>query len=123
MEYNGKKIGFKRTIGAVSEIGKLCPDGKIQRIGEIFNEDNLGASLEGSAQFLAILNKWYEKSLVFTNPGYVPDPVPADWFLSLDMEEFMELFNEAQKSFVDDDKITVEAVEPKGKKNETPMTR
>ena len=107
MEYNGRKIGFKRTVGAVSDLAKIAPDGRIDRLGEIFSEENLGASLEGGAHFLAILNKWYEKSLVFTEQGYKPDPIPADWFMSLDMDEFTELFNEAMKQFGIDDQVTV----------------
>ena len=118
MDYNGKKIGFKRTVGAVSELAKLAPDGRIDRLGEVFNEQNLGVTIESGAQFLAILNKWYEKSLVFEDKGYTPDPVPVDWFMSLDMEEFMDLMNDAMTQFGVDDKTTVEAVEPKGKKNE-----
>ena len=118
MEYNGKKIGFKRTVGAVSDLTKLAPDGRVDRLSELFNEDNLGLTLESGAQFLAILNKWHEKSLVFEDKGYTPDPIPAEWFLSLDMEEFTELMNEAMKQFGADDIPTVEAVEPKGKKNE-----
>ena len=116
--YNGRKIGFKRTVGAVADLAKIAPDGKVERLGEIFSENNLGATIEGGAQFLAILNKWYEKSLVFVEQGYKPDPIPADWFMSLDMDAFTEVFNEAFKQFLDDDVTTVEAVEPKGKKNE-----
>ena len=118
MEYNGKKIGFKRTVGAVSDLAKISPDGDISRIGEIINEKNLGATVESSAQFLAILNKWYEKSLQFENKDYIPDPVPVEWFLMLDMEEFLDLLNDAMQQFTEDDKPTVEAVEPKGKKND-----
>lgn len=118
MEYKGRKIGFKRTVGAMSELTKLAPGGDVNRFGEIFNAENLSASLEGGAQFLAILNKWYEKSLVFEIDGYRADPIPVDWFLLLDTDEFNELLDEAMKQFMDDDKITVEAVEPKGKKNE-----
>lgn len=118
MEYKGRKIGFKRTVGAVGEISKLAPDGKIERIGEIFNAGNLGDTVEGIAQFLAILNKWYEKSLVFTEDGYKPNPVPADWFACLEMEELQELLEEAMKQFGIDDQTTVEAVDPKGKKND-----
>ena len=117
MEYKGRKIGFKRTVGAVSDLTKLAPDGKVARLGEIFNENDLGVTIESGAQFLAVLNKWYEKSLVFENKEYVPDPVPADWFMSLDMDEFTALISEAMKQFTDDDKTTVEAVEIKGKKN------
>ena len=117
MEYNGKKIGFKRTVGAVSDLAKLAPDGQIARLGELFSEQNLGITIESGAQFLAILNKWYEKSLVFENKDYKPDPVPAEWFMSLDMEEFTELMNDAMAQFSEDDKPTVEAVELKGKKN------
>lgn len=118
MEYKGRKIGFKRTVGAVSDLAKIAPDGRIDRIGEMFSEDNLGLTLESGARFLAILNKWYEKSLVFENKGYTPDPIPEEWFMSLDMEEFGILLNEAMNKFGIDDQVTVEAVEPKGKKNE-----
>ena len=116
MEYKGRKIGFKRTVGAVSDLAKMAPGGRVDRLSEIFSEENLGATIESGAQFLAILNKWYEKSLVFTEEGYVPDPVPAEWFMSLDMDDFTELFNEAMAQFSDDDKATVEATELKGKK-------
>lgn len=118
MEYNGRKIGFKRTVGAISDLTKLAPDGKIERIGELFSEENLGLTLESGARFLAILNKWYEKSLVFEIKDYTPDPIPEEWFLSLDAEDFMALMTDAQKQFGIDDQVTVEAVEPKGKKNE-----
>ena len=118
MEYYGRKIGFKRTVGAVSDLTKLAPEGRMERIGEIFSEDNLGLTLESGAQFLAILNKWYEKSLVFENKDYKPDPVPVEWFLSLDMDDFTALMEEAMKQFGIDDQVTVEATEPKGKKNE-----
>ena len=118
MDYNGKKIGFKRTVGAVSDLAKIAPDGRIDRISEMFSEDNLGLTLESGAQFLAILNKWYEKSLVFENKDYTPDPVSVDWFMSLDMDDFTALMNEAMTQFGIDDQTTVEAVEPKGKKNE-----
>lgn len=117
MDYNGRKIGFKRTVGAMGDLAKLAPDGNIERMNEIFSE-NLGVTVESGAQFLAILNKWYEKSLVFTEEGYKPDPIPADWFLMLDMEDYTELLNEAMKQFNLDDMPTVEAIEPKGKKNE-----
>ena len=118
MDYNGRKIGFKRTVGAVSEMAKLAPDGRMDRLGEMFSQDNLGLTLESGAQFLAILNKWYEKSLVFENKGYTPDPVPVEWFLSLDMDDFMNIMNEAMTQFGIDDAVTVEAVEPRGKKND-----
>lgn len=118
MEYKGRKIGFKRTVGAMKDIAKLAPNGDIKRLGEIFSEESLGASIEGGAQFLAILNKWYEKSLVFEIEGYKPDPVPEDWFLMLDMDDFTSLIDEAMAKFEEDDKPTIEATEIKGKKND-----
>lgn len=117
MDYKGRKIGFKRSVGAVSDLTKLAPDGSLERLGELFNEKNLGITIESGAHFLAILNKWYEKSLVFENAGYTPEPIPAEWFMSLDMDDFMALMEEAMKQFTEDDKTTIEAVEVKGKKN------
>lgn len=118
MEYKGKKIGFKRTIGAISDLTKMAPGGRADRLGEIFSEDNLGLTLESGVRFLAILNKWYEKSLVFENKDYIPDPIPEEWFMSLDMDDFTELMTEAMRQFEEDDKTSIETVEPKGKKNE-----
>ena len=118
MNYKGREIGFKRTVGAISELTKLAPDGRIDRLGEVFSEDHLGVTVENGAKLLAILNKWYEKAKAFEDPEYKPDPLPADWFMMLDMEEYTEMLNEAMARFNEDDKTTVEAVEPKGKKNE-----
>ena len=118
MDYKGRKIGFKRSVGAVSDLTKLAPGGKLDRMGELFNEENLGTTIESGAHFLAILNKWYEKSLVFEDAEYKPDPIPSDWFMSLDMDDFTALMDEAMKQFTEDDKATIEAVEVKGKKNE-----
>ena len=118
MNYKGREIGFKRTVGAISELSKLAPDGRIDRLGEVFTQDNLGLTVENGAKLLAILNKWYEKSKAFEDPEYKPDPLSADWFMMLDMEEYTEMLNEAMARFNEDAKTTVEAVEPKGKKNE-----
>lgn len=118
MEYNGKKIGFRRTTGAMRDLAKLAPEGDVNRFTEIFNEKNLGASIDGGAQFLAILNEWYEKALAFENPGYTPDPVPVDFFLMLEMDDFTEVFNEALAQFMEDDKTTVQSEPVKDKKND-----
>ena len=118
MDYNGKKIGFKRTVGAISELTSLAPDGRVDRLSEVFDSGNLGLTVENGAKLLAIMNKWYEKAKAFEEPGYVPSPIPVEWFMLLDMEEYTELINEAMTQFELDDKTTVEAVEPKGKKNE-----
>ena len=117
MDYKGKKIGFKRTVGAISELSKLAPDGRIDRLGEVFSQDNLGLTVENGANLLAILNKWYEKAKVFEDAEYKPEPIPADWFMMLDMEDFTELMTEAMNQFQEDDKATIETTELKGKKN------
>lgn len=41
IEYHGKPIGFKRTIGAISDLTKLAPNGRVDRLGEIFSEEKL----------------------------------------------------------------------------------
>lgn len=35
ISYKGKEIHFKRTVGAISDLAKIAPDGKVERIGEI----------------------------------------------------------------------------------------
>ena len=113
MEYNGKRIGFKRTVGAVSELTKMAPNGDVSRLGELFSDKNLGVTLDNTVKFLTILNKWYEKSLVFENKGYTPDPVPEDFFFMLEPDQLLELSQEAMRQFGIDDEVTVEAEEIK----------
>ena len=120
MDYNGKKIGFKRTVGAVSELSKMAPNGDVSRLGELFSDKNLGVTLDSTVKFLTILNKWYEKSKVFEIEGYKPDPVPEDYFLMLEPDTLLELSQEAMRQFGIDDETTVEAVEIK--KNEESVT-
>ena len=91
MNYKGKKIGFKRTVGAISELSKLAPDGRIDRLDEVFRQDNLGLTVENGSKLLAILNKWYEKAKAFEDAEYKPEPIPAEWFMMLDMDEYTEL--------------------------------
>ena len=118
MDYNGRKIGFKRSVGAITDLAQLAPGGQIDRLGEVFDGSNLATTAETGAKLLAILNKWYERSLAFSEPGYKPDPIPEEWFMLLDIDVYAELLDEAMKQFEIDDKPTIEAVEPKGKKNE-----
>ena len=40
IEYHGKPIGFKRTIGAISDLTKLAPNGRVDRLGESFQRKN-----------------------------------------------------------------------------------
>lgn len=117
MNYKGKEIGYKRTVGAVAELSKLAPGGKIERMGELFAGE-LGATMESGSRFLHILNKWYEKSQEFEQENYVATPVPAEFYLTLDMEDYTAELNKAMKQFGDDDLTTIEGVEdPDIKKN------
>lgn len=119
MKINGREVGFKRSVGAIAELTKIAPNGRLDRLGEVFSTENLGSTLENGAKFLASMNKWYEKSLALENKDYVPDPLPEEWFMALDYEDYVAIMEEATRKFQEDDKTTVEAVEPKGvKKNE-----
>ena len=95
----GKERGFLMTVGASAEIAKLCPGKKLENLREVFGgEVNDADSLENTARVVVALNKGYESSRHYEDPSYAMEPLTVDQLLSLDMETFRRVTNEAVRS-------------------------
>lgn len=115
MEINGREINFLRTVKATSDLAKICPDGDIERLGELFNGD-LSTTLETGAKLIHFLNEGYEMNKHFMDRSYQPRVLGVDEIMYLDDQTYTELMQSAMVSMGVGAETTVEVEEPK--KNE-----
>lgn len=120
MELNGREVKFRRTIFATNAVMKMCPDGNLERISEVFNGDAADNML-AMAAFITIMSEGYERAKEFEvrrgGGVYEMDPVTVDELMALtDYDAFTKLSEEALAAWTQDGKVTVESEPPKGKK-------
>lgn len=115
MQVYGREVGFRFTVGASAKIADLCPDGDIERLGELLNGSYGQVSRDTSAIIVA-LSEGYEQAQRFEDPAYKPRPLSVEEIMSLRPAEFMELQQAAMAAWVEDKKTTVE-VEPEKKES------
>ena len=113
MQVYGREVGFRFTVGASAMIADLCPDGDIERLGELLN-GSYGQVSRDTAAIVVALSEGYEQAQRFENPAYKPRPLSVEEIMSLRPAEFMELQQAALAAWVEDKKATVE-VEPEKK--------
>jgi len=118
MKINGKERNFKLTIGASGELASICPDGDINRIGEVF-EGDFAHIPTAAAKLVSTLNKWYEIDKAWQNGQRNIDKV--DYLrevevLALDIETFTALVNEAVATLNGDRKTEMKVEDNPGKK-------
>ena len=109
MKINGKEINFRLTVLAATEIADLCPDGDLDRLPEIM-EGSFSKTARSVAKFVVALNRGYEIAV----HGSADNCITENEILSLDMEEFQKLTDEAVASFQGDAQTEVKA-KPKKK--------
>ena len=114
MEINGREIGFLRTVKATSDLSKLCPDGKIERLSELF-QDSVPVVLETGAQIIHFLNEGYEMNKYFNDRSYKPNIISVEEIMYLDDKTYMELMRAAMEGVNNGSETTIEVEEPKKK--------
>lgn len=115
MQVYGREVDFRFTVGASAQISDLCPDGDIERLGELLN-GSYGQVSRDTAAIIVALSDGYEQNRRFEDPAYKPRPLSVEEIMSLRPAEFMELQQAALAAWVEDKKPTVE-VEPEKKEN------
>lgn len=113
MQVYGREVGFRFTVGASAQIADLCPEGDIQRLGELL-DGQYGQVSRDTAAIVAALSEGYEQARRFEDPAYKPRPLSAEEVMSLRPAEFMELQKAAMAAWAADKETTVE-VEPEKK--------
>lgn len=115
MKINGREIKFLRTVKATSDLARLCPDGDINRIGELFDGSDLATTIESGAKLIHFLNEGYEMHKAFTEPGYKPNIISVDEIMYLDDMTYTKLIESAMKGLGIGAETTIELQEPKKK--------
>lgn len=121
MIINGREIKFLRTVKATADIAKLCPDGNIEKLNELFSGD-LSTTLETGAKMIHYLNEGYEMNKHFMDRKYQPNIIGVDEILYLDDQTFTELMKSAMEGLGVGAETTVEVEEPKKKENPGEVT-
>ena len=109
-----REVGFLRTIGAVSEIAKVCPREDIGRFGEILKSNSTVVANETWTVFVCALSKGYEMSKHFFDKSYKMNPITPEEIAIIDEETLSMLVAEATRAWLGDIQ-TVEVEEPKKK--------
>lgn len=120
MEINGREIRFLRTVKATADIANICPNGDIERIGELFS-GNLSTTLETGAKIIHFLNEGYEMNRHFMDRSYQPKIIEVDEIMYLDDQTFTELMKSAMQGMGVGAETTIE-VEPSKKKANAEVT-
>lgn len=113
MQVYGREVGFRFTVGASAQISDLCPEGDIQRLGELL-DGAYGQVSRDTAAIIVALSEGYEQAQRFEDPAYKPRPMSVEEVMSLRPAEFMELQKAALSAWAADKATTVE-VEPEKK--------
>lgn len=121
MQAFGREHPLALTVGALEEITALCPDGDIQKLGNILNGSSNDV-MEFFVSFLSALSKGAEAQRKFqalaSGEDYVPAPLTPEMLRALPPSEFKAAQAEALRVWKADKGTSVEA-EP-AKKNEEP---
>lgn len=121
MIVHGREIKFLRTVWAVNEIAKVCPQNNIGKFSQTLKSESTITVNENWAAFIVALNAGYEMAQKYEDKDYVPNPLTADELYTLSEEDFSTLIAEATQAWFGDVQ-TVEVEPAKGKKNETSET-
>ena len=69
MQVYGREVGFRFTVGASAKIADLCPDGDIERLGELL-DGSYGQVSRDTAAIVVALSEGYEQAQRFENLAY-----------------------------------------------------
>lgn len=114
MKIHGKEINFALTVGASLEIAKLCPDGDLQRIGELFGNDNYIKTVETSIKMMKAMNNAYVG--IEKLNGREADALTEEELLMLTPTELADATQALLAAFMSDAKGEIETESKKAKK-------
>lgn len=106
MNIKGKNIGFTLTVGASIELARICPNGDISRIGDLFADDYL-RNMENIVKFIAIMSKGFRDAEALE--GRKADALSEEQVKALRPEELTSVMSEAMASFKADGKGEIDA--------------
>lgn len=114
MIVKGKEIKFLRTVKINFDIAKMCPQGQLKNIGDLFNGEDED-TYRNMLTFVRLMNQGYEDAKHYEDPSHVVDVVNEEDLMYLPFEDMNKLFVEATNAFFGIEQ-TVEVEPSKSKK-------
>ena len=119
MKINGREIKFLRTVKTNFDIAGICPDGKLEKMGDLFPDDSL-ESIKNMVKFIQLMNQGYEEAKHYEDPTHEVVVIKEEDIMYMPNDDMSNLFQEAVNAFLGV-KQTVE-VEPSKSKKKTSGT-
>ncbi len=120
MIVHGREVKFLRTVWAVNEVAKACPNNNINKLMDVLKSESTVTINDTWVTFVCALSGGYEMAQKYADKDYVPNPLTPEELYTLSELEFSILIEEATQAWFGD-RQTVEVEEPK-KKDETKET-
>lgn len=89
---NNKVYGLEFNIRASRRLAKLCPNGDLTRIGEIFDDVAYNQALDIVITAAVAMSEGYEGKQAFLNKDYTPHPLTEEDFDFLDPGEIQDTY-------------------------------
>lgn len=117
MDLNGREVNFMYNVLASMKVAKLCPDGKLENIEQLFG-GTYDDDITNTCKFVIALNEGYNAMKKSQDPSYDVAPLTEEELMLLSNADFIEIQNEALKAYNEGNKRTVHTkpVQTKGKK-------
>lgn len=119
MRIYGIDYGFAYTVGAQAELARLCPDGDITRLGELYGGGAVDAN-RNLAETACILSAWHERAASYEahqrGESYEAHPLTEEVVDLLTIEELASLSTEVFTAMTEGRRRTVEADDDAKKK-------
>lgn len=93
-----KGCTFAFTVGAIREVCERCPNHDIDKILDLFTEEDTIKRLDNMVWFICTLNKWG----VFKETGSFDGALTENEILAMEMGDINEMFESAMASFKGD---------------------
>ena len=120
MKIYGREITFRNTVEAQFALAAICPEGKLERIGELEPKGNRAARMAFYRKMAVIVSEATERALAFEakmrGEEYAPRPLTDEELGYLPPHEFDAVINEMFASLTTDSATTVQTEAPKKKK-------
>jgi hypothetical protein len=119
MELNGREVGFTYNILASLKVAKLCPDGKLENIEQLFG-GTYDDDVSNTSKFMIALNAGWIASMKAQDPEFDVKPLTEDELMLLTSADYLAFQQEALKAYNAGNKRSVHTkpVQTKGKKTD-----
>lgn len=112
MEIFGEEYGFLLTVGASADIADLCPNGDLNRIGELL-DGKVADTIRFTASFIVAMSNGFDDAKRFAGEEVTHKPLTARMLLSLPSDIFREVQDAALKAFKAGTETTVQVAPSK----------